>query len=124
MKNHVGLIESYQKSLEISESDSALECQNYVPFAESIIEKIDMRQGIEKAEFMFRLAFLLHYIADYKKAEKLYQQNLEIYKQELGENYPDTVTNYTNLGGVYESQKKYKMALVYYLKAYKIFVFS
>ena len=73
---------------------------------------------------MFRLASLLQYIADYKKAEKSYQQNLEIYKQELGENYPDTVTNYTNLGGVYASQGKYKMALVYYLKAYKIFVFK
>ena len=44
----------------------------------------------------------------YKKAEKLYEQSLEIYKQELGENHLDTVTSYNNLGGVYGRQGKYK----------------
>lgn len=124
MKNHVGLIEACQESLEIPESGSALECQNYIPFAESIIEKIDMGQGVKKAYFISELAYWLVYIADYKKAEKLYEQSLEIYKQELGENHLDTVTSYNNLGGVYGRQGKYKIALIYYLKAYKILIFK
>ncbi len=120
MEKHVGLMKACQESLEIPESGSALECQNYVPFAESIIEKIDMGQGIEKAKFIFKLAYLLQYIADYQKAEKLYEQSLEIYKQELGENHLDTVTNYNNLGGVYARQGKYKEAESLYKKGLEI----
>ncbi len=120
MKKHVGLIGSCQDSLKISESGSALECQSYIPFAESIVEKIDMGQGIKKAKFISKLAYLLQYIADYKKAEKLYEQSLEIYKQELGENHPDTASSYNNLGGVYASQGKYKEAKSFYKKGLEI----
>ena len=79
-----------------------------------------MGQGIEKAKFIFKLAYLLQYIADYQKAEKLYEQSLEIYKQELGENHLDTVTNYNNLGGVYARQGKYKEAESLYKKGLEI----
>jgi len=120
MKNHVGLIEACQESLEIPESGSALECQNYIPFAESIIEKIDMGQGVKKAYFISELAYWLVYIADYKKAEKLYEQSLEIYKQELGENHPATASSYNNLAGVYASQGKYKEAESLYKKGLEI----
>ena len=120
MEKHVGLMKACQESLEIPEGGSALECQNYVLFAESIIEKIDMRQSIEKAEFMFKFAYLLEYIADYKKAEKLYEQSFKIFKQELGENHSDTAISYNNLAGVYARQGKYKEAESLYKKGLEI----
>ena len=40
----------------------------------------------------------------------------------LGEGHTSTATSYNNLAGVYISQEKYKLALIYYYKAYKNFV--
>ena len=40
----------------------------------------------------------------------------------LGEEHPDTAASYNNLAGVYFRQRKYELALSYFIKAYKVFI--
>ncbi len=114
---HHGLIEACQKCLEIPESGSVMECQKYIPFAENIIEKIDMGKIIEQARFMNSLAFLLYHTGEYKKAEGLFEKAMLIREKVLGKEHPDTATSYNNLAGAYKNQGKYKEAEELYKKA-------
>ena len=120
LEKHQGLIESCKMSLQIPKSGSALECQKYIPFAENIIEKIETREEIEKAGLMAELAYLLQYIAEYKKAEELYEKSLRIRKKIFGEEHPATAASYNNLAGVYKSQGEYQKAEELYKKSLRI----
>lgn len=66
-EGHRGLIERCQKCLEIPESGSAFECQKYIPFAENIIEKIEMEKDMQQLNFIDAFANLLRYISESKK---------------------------------------------------------
>ena len=116
-ETHHGLIEACQEYLEIPESGSVLECQKYIPFAENIVEKIDMGETVEQAEFMDSLAFLLYHKGEYKKAEGLYKKDLLIREKVLGEEHPSAATSYNNLAEVYSKQGKYQEAEGLYKKA-------
>ena len=52
----------------------------------------------------------------------MYQESLRIAEKILGKGHPDVALIYHNLAGIYESQGKYEYALVYNLKAYKVFL--
>ncbi len=110
IKKHLGLIEVCQKNLKISERGSALACQKYIPFAENIIEKINAGESMQRIRFMSALAYLFCYIAEYKKAEKLYKRSLQIRQKILGEEHLDTATSYSNLAEVYKHQGRYREA--------------
>ena len=110
-ENHLGLIEACQQYLEIPESGSALSCQKYIPFAEIISKKLIRENNIKQADFMFNIAYLYNYLAEYKKAEELYKKALEIRERILGEEHPSTAASYHNLAGVYDRQGEYKKAL-------------
>ena len=114
---HHGLIEACQECLEIPESGSVLECQKYIPFAENIIEKIDIGETIEQARFMNSLAFLLYHKGEYKKAEGLFGKILLIREKVLGEEHPYTAASYNDLAMVYYSQGSYEEAEKLYKKA-------
>ncbi len=120
-ETHHGLIEACQEYLEIPESGSVLECQKYIPFAENIVEKIDMGETVEQAEFMDSLAFLLYHKGEYKKAEGLFGKTLLIGEKVLGEEHPYTVESYNNLARVYYRQGKYKEAEELYEKTLLIY---
>ena len=120
LEKHQGLIESCKISLQIPEGDSALECQKYIPFAENMIEKIKVGGEIEKVGLMAALACLLQYIAEYKKAEKLYERSLRIREKILGEEHPNIAASYNNLAVVYQSQGEYKKAEELYEKSLRI----
>lgn len=51
----------------------------------------------------------------------MYKKSLYISESVLGEEHPDTAVSYNNLAVLYRSQGKYKAALDYYVRAYKIF---
>lgn len=121
IEKHTGLIQACQNCLEIPDSGSALECQKFIPFAENIILKMGMWDGIRLDNFIFTLAYLLQYISEYKKAERLYDIVLWIRKRELGENHPDTALVYNNLAGVYNSQGEYEKAKELYQKSLVIY---
>lgn len=117
LEGHRGLIEGCQKCLEIPKSGSPMECQKYIPFAENIAEKIIMKENMEYVQFMNILAYLLHYIGDYTRAEVLCKKNLQITKKLYGEGHPLTAASYNNLAVVYKSQGKYEEAEELYKKA-------
>ncbi len=116
-EEHRGLIEACQKCLEIPENGSALDCQRYIPFAENIIKKIDMKSSIKEARFISELAYLLQYIAEHEKAEELYEKSLRIQERVLGEEHLDTVAIYNNLAYVYNCQGEYKRSKELYEKS-------
>ena len=115
-QNHLGLIESCRKSLEIPESGSALEGQKFIPFAEKMIEKLEIEKDFAQVDFIADIAYFLSYIAKYKKAEGLYRKMLHISERVLGGDHPDTATVYNNLAVVYERQGEYKKAEELYEK--------
>lgn len=119
-QNHLGLIESCRKSLEIPESGSALEGQKFIPFAEKMIEKLEIEKDFAQVDFIADIAYFLSYIAKYKKAEGLYRKMLHISERVLGEEHPDTATSYSNLAGVYGYQGKYRKAEELYQKSLRI----
>ena len=117
LEKHMGLIESCKESLKIPESGSAAGCQVYLPFAESILEKVDMKKELEAIEFIEVFAYLLYYIAEYSKSEELYKKILQIRKTILEEEDPDIATCYNNLASVYDSQGEYKKSKGLYEKS-------
>lgn len=117
MENHKKMIEACQSCLKIPNNGSALECQKYIPYAENIAEKFNMDNSMECDWFVSRLAFLLQYLGEYKRARELYEISLQICGKNLGENHPSTATSYNNLAGVYESQGEYERAKELYEKA-------
>ena len=110
VKNHLGLIKSCQQSLKISENGSVLSSQDYISFAESIIEKVEMQESKEQISFIMTLAHLLYHVAEYKKVKELYEKNIQISERVLGEAHPDVFTNYNNLAVVYQIQGEYGKA--------------
>ncbi len=110
MDNHMRLIESCKKELVIPKSGLALECQQYIPFAENLLEKMPIENCTSKAEFIEILAHLLQHIAIYDKAEKLSKKCLDIRRKALGENHLDTARSYNNLAFVYVKKGEYKNA--------------
>jgi len=119
-EKHYGLIKACRKCMEIPEREFSLECQKYIPFAENIAEKLIKENNIEKADFISSIAYLLCYMAEYKKAEGLYEKVLRIRERILGEEHPDTAVSYNNLAFVYSSQGEYKKAEGLYEKALRI----
>lgn len=117
---HCGLINGCQRDIRIPESGYVLKCQNYIPFAENIVEKLDMGKNAEQTEFISILANLLQYITEYQKAEKLYEKLLETFINILGESHKDTVKAYNDLACVCERQKKYEKAEKLYRKVLDI----
>ena len=119
-EKHVGLIKACKKYLKLPENGSPLECQQYMSFAESIIKKVNMGDGLEQVKIINAFAYLLQYMAEYEKAQGLYRKALAISERVLGEEHPDTATGYNNLAYVYASQGEYGKAEVLYKKALAI----
>lgn len=139
MKEHLGLIASCQKSLEVSKNGSIQECQRYTPFAENFLKKFDriksskitliycnslkvipfMNVLFDKLyfnrckkwiDFMFAFINQLVRVAEYEKSEKWCRIALKICENELRGNYLITAQGYNNLAMVYECKGKYKEA--------------
>jgi len=59
-------------------------------------------------------------LCEYEKAKEYYLKALQIQKDVLGENHPDTAASYGNLGTLYDKSGEYEKAKEYYLKALQI----
>ncbi len=120
LEKHLGLIRECQDRLKMLENGLMVECQKIVPFAESIVEKIDMRKGMERLMFIHSLARLLVKTAKFKKAKELLLELLVLCKDILGENNPITAVSYHNLAYLYEKDGEYKKAEELYKKSLRI----
>lgn len=119
-EKHCGLIAACRKSLKIPESGSALACRKYIPFAVNIADKLIGENNIQQMHFISAIAYLFNYLAEYQKAEKLYERELEISEQVLGEDHPGTATCYDNLAKVYWNREEFEKAEKLYEKAIEI----
>ena len=117
---HLGLLESCKKHFDIPENGSVLEYQRLIPFAESMIKKLDMKEYSEQFHFITTIADLLLYIAEYGKAKKLYEKSLLISEVVFGEEHLNTATSYNNLAGVYRSLGEYEEAEKLWRKSLQI----
>ncbi|MDE6913483.1 MAG: tetratricopeptide repeat protein, partial [Lachnospiraceae bacterium] len=108
VEKHLGLMEACQGCLKISKDGSALECQKYIPFAESIVEKVKMRKKGELSIVINEIAYISLCIAEYEKAEKWYEKLLKI--QEDTQDYSNIVVVCNNLSAVYLYKEQYEKA--------------
>ena len=116
-KNHLGLIKACQDCIEIPHNGLVLKGKKFISFAESIIEKMHLGDSVELVNLIVALAFLLQYIAEYKKAEKWYRVLLQIFKNR--EDYLGIANCYNSLayiceiyGNYLEAERLYKKSLV------------
>lgn len=107
---HLGMVNACKVKLFIPQSGNLLPCLMYIPFAEEIIEKMDMGQDLQQAEFIIALANLFRHLADYEKAEKLFDQVLNDCDDLLGENNPSIIKIYNNLACIYIGKGELKRA--------------
>lgn len=119
-EEHLGLIKACQDCLEIPDSGLIFECEKFIPFGENILEKMDLKAGIEQADFISVFAHLLQYKAEYKKAILLYEKSISMYKDILGEENASVAINYNDLAGVYVRQGEYDQAEKLYKRGLKI----
>lgn len=120
LEEHRGLIEECRKCLKIPESGSILGCQKFIPFAESILEKVDMGECEKQISFLFSLGDLLQEIAEYEKAKERYKKALKLCRELLGEEHLVTARSYHNLALLYKKQGEYKKAEELYIKSLRI----
>jgi len=120
LERHQGLVEGCRNSLEVPEGASILEYREYIPFAEKILEKIDMGEGEEQIGFISSLGYLLFKVAEYEKAEKLYRKSSKLCETILGELHPATATSYNNLAEMYKVQGECRKAEELHKKALRI----
>jgi len=119
---HSGLIHACNKSRKIPGSGSPFGIVQYLPFAESIVEKLELGEDYDHIFLVDSVAYLQYYISNHDRAEELYKKNLQVREKVLGEEHPDTATSYNNLAGLYANRNEYECALNYYLNAYQVFL--
>ena len=107
-EKHLGLIEACQMSLKIPKSGSILECKQYIPYAENIVEKVWIKENGKKSGLVDTIAYVSLCIAEYGRAEKLYKELLEIYRNT--DNYSNFVVLSNNLSVVYLKKGQDKKA--------------
>jgi len=76
-------------------------------------------EHIEYTSSLYKLGILYFNLRDYKTAEPLHKQALEIEKKVLGEGNPDYASSLNNLGILYSDVRDYKAAEPYFQKAGK-----
>ncbi len=104
---HIGLSKACQESLE---NGSLITYQQYVLFAENIIERLYLEKDMEQGEFIYTVAYLQSYYAEYDKAKKWYKIWGKICKEKYGEFHLYMAGAYCELADVYEKQGEYDKA--------------
>ena len=89
-------------------------------YRQSLAEFRQLGHPKGQAVLLNRLAGLYETMADYARAEPLYQQALEIRKDVLGEQHPSYTTSLNNLAYLYDSMGDYARAEPLYQQALKI----
>jgi tetratricopeptide (TPR) repeat protein len=67
-----------------------------------------------------RTGYYFHQKGLYREAEPLYQQDLSLSRELLGERHPDVAQSMNNLAGLYESQGRYEAAEPLYQQALEL----
>lgn len=105
-EKHAALIKACGDCIEIPADNFLLECQTYLSYVKSVIEKIDMDKDMEWVGFINKLAKLLGCSGAYKEAEKYFKESLEICKELLEEDNYVTAGIYHELAVLYMIQNE------------------
>lgn len=121
IENHRGLIELCQKKVDTTKGYNLQEVLLYIPFAENILKKIDMGNGMERVKFVSVLAQTIDDCSQdryevLKKIENWYKGCLKILVQIGIENQIEAVHIYEHMAKIYREQKKYEIAKELYKK--------
>lgn len=119
VERHFGLLEACRRCLKISVNGSVLAYQKFIPYAETIAEKLNMGEGEKQVDFVRVTARLLYDMAEYKRAEKILQRYVGIFA--AGENHLVAICLNNDLAMVYERQGEYLKAKKLYEKSLKIY---
>lgn len=117
---HHGLIKACHGSIRIPEENITLECERFIPFAESIVEKVDLDTWEEQVVFIGEIAFWLNYISEYEEAKKMYERYLELCRKIFGDSDITMAKAYNNLAGVYARMEEYERAESLYEESLRI----
>ena len=109
---HSGLIETCLQDLKNIKSESFSECQKLMPFAESIIEKMDMKKSVKLLQFIKIYAWLLKCSGKFKEAERCFKEALEIYWDVLKEDSCETADIYYGLAELHIIRNEYAKAQI------------
>jgi tetratricopeptide (TPR) repeat protein len=88
-------------------------CMRYLPHANSVLiqDKANLsNKNIAKALLLHNMAGYFNYKGEWKEAEELWVQVMEIRKRVLGAEHPDTLTGIGNLALTYWNQGRWKEA--------------
>ena len=95
-----------------------------LPHAVALMDhvKYESVQNSESAAQCYNnIALLYEKQGEYEKALEYYKKALNIRKEKLGKEHPDTATIYNNIAVIYHNQGKYGKALAYHTKALIVF---
>lgn len=115
MEKHIGLIEACEESIP---EPYEFKCYQFIPFAISLFEKVDIRKRIVYSRLTDRIALWFRNAELYEEAAKWYKKSYDIFKEIKGKYHPITLSAYINLAsnhvdlGNYEgAEKEYKEIL-------------
>lgn len=118
VERHFGLLKACRRCLKISLNGSVLAYQKFIPYAETIAEKLNMGEGEKQVDFVRATARLLYDMAEYKRAEKILQRYVGLFA--VGENHLVAINLNNDLAMVYDQQGEYLKAKKLYEKCLKI----
>lgn len=118
VERHFGLLEACRRCLKILVNGLVLAHQKFIPYAETIAEKLNMGKSEDQVDFVRTTARLLYDMAEYKRAEKMLQKYVEIFA--VGENHLVAINLNNDLAMVYDRQGEYLKAKKLYEKSLKI----
>jgi len=118
-KEHNSLIVECQIDLQKQINGSIKNCQKIITFTESIAEKIT---EMEQFGLLDAIANLHNYIGNSEKSEKLYKRLLEIHRDCVNDECPETARLYKNLAQSYFDLGKYQDADKLLRESLRIFI--
>jgi tetratricopeptide (TPR) repeat protein len=112
------------ESRRINKSGYPGELVVWQPHLRAVTDRALDRADERGADLCNELGFHLQAMGDYDGARPYYEKALEINRNVLGEEHPDTATSLNNLGFLLQATGDYGGARPYYEKAYSILVKS
>ncbi len=121
IEHHSGLIEGCQRFLSMWDKGMTMECKKYIPFAENILEKMEMKRSEKQPQFMESLADLFLHVGQYQEAVSLYGKLLEVHRERGGENLMDVAEIYHRMAYAYWFWDEYEKAEEWFGKSLCIY---
>lgn len=109
-KPHQGLLVSCHHAMTIPQNGDISLCRKYLPYIESLNNKLQTTEQPEFAIFFSTFAYLLNYLAEFNKAIHYWKKALIINSHVFGKKSQQTVLTINNLAASYLNKGNHKKA--------------